>query len=96
MAQCCVIQPINYGPFPLVKARSLLFEGVYYQLSMRILTVVNDSAIITPHVSDVSGVICLTSSVCVCVCLCVCVLPLSRPNGQTDLNFGMKVKWKDI
>ena len=30
--------------------------------------------IITPHVSDVMGVIVLTS--CVCLCVCVCLLPL--------------------
>ena len=39
---------------------------------------------ITPHVSDVSGVIVLTSCVCLCVCVCVCLLPLQRANRQTD------------
>ncbi len=34
----------------------------------------NDIMIITPHVSDMTGVIVLTSS--------VCVLPLPWPNGQ--------------
>ncbi len=36
--------------------------------------------IFTPHVSDVMGVIVLTSYVCLCVCLSVL---LYRPNGQT-------------
>ena len=40
--------------------------------------------IITPHVSDVLGVIVLTSSVRPSVCL----LPLSRPNGQT---YGLEI-----
>ncbi len=35
--------------------------------------------IVTPNVSDLTGVIVLTSFVCVCVC----VLPLSQPNRQT-------------
>ncbi len=37
-------------------------------------------AFVTPHVSDVMGVIVLALSVCLCVCLCV---SLSRPNGPT-------------
>ena len=36
--------------------------------------------VITPHVSDVMGVIVLTSFVCVSVCLSV---SLYQPNGQT-------------
>ena len=41
------------------------------------------------HVSNMMDVIVLTS----CVCLCVC--PSHSP-GQTALNFGMEVKWKDV
>ncbi len=38
--------------------------------------------IITPHVSDVMGVILLTSSVCVCVCVSMCAsISLSWANG---------------
>ncbi len=46
--------------------------------------------IITDHVSDMTGVIVLTSSIC------VCVLPLSRADRHTDLNFGLAVRLKDI
>ncbi len=54
------------------------------------------SAVITPHVSDVMGVIVLTSCVCLSVCVCVCYHSHSRTDRRTDLNFGMEVKWKDI
>ncbi len=49
--------------------------------------------IFTPHVSDVMGVIVLTSSVC------LCMGASHYPGGterNTDLNFGMEVKLKDI
>ncbi len=52
--------------------------------------------VITSHVSDVMGVIVLTLFVCLCVCVSVCYLSHGRTYRHIDLNFGMKVKWKDI
>ena len=46
----------------------------------------------TPHISDVMGVIVLI--LCICVCVCLYRYP-SQMDGHTDLNFGMKVRWKD-
>ena len=34
--------------------------------------------------------------VCMCVCLSVCYHSHVRTDKHADLNFGMKVKWKDI
>ncbi len=53
--------------------------------------------IFTPHLSDVMGVIVVTSSVRLCVCLCVhLTLPAERTYRHTDLNWDMEVKWMDI
>ncbi len=42
--------------------------------------------VITPHVSDVMGVIVFTSYVCPCVCVCVC---LTLPAKQTHIQTGI-------
>ena len=47
--------------------------------------------IITPRVSDVCN-----SFDIVCLSVCVCYHSSRRTNKQTNLNFGMEVKWKDI
>ncbi len=41
--------------------------------------------IIILHASDVTCVIVLKLCDCMLMCLCVCLLPLSWPNGQTDV-----------
>ncbi len=46
---------------------------------------VGNTGLVTPHVSDVSGVIVLTSSVCVCVCLSVTTLISKRTDVQTGI-----------
>ncbi len=51
----------------------------------------------TTHISDMMGLIVLTSFGCVSVCPSVCPShDPGRTDRLTDLNFGMEVKWNNI
>ncbi len=58
-------------------------EGPTNLLLAKVKNVSGRIGIITPHVSDVIGVIVLTSYTYMCVCVCPSV-SLSGPNGRTN------------